>query len=417
MDFPPSNHFDKMRGQRLMREYDEVINSIEALIEDAEFQNLHKRLSENTIFDLLGVSMEERIHSRMLGWLLNPSESHGLGVTIIRRFLFKAAQLARFQHLAYGEAGGQLITPLHAETFSFSDLVIHPEYRLKTARRPDLLLTSKDERWLCLIENKILSDEGDEQTTDYYDGVHKEFPPKEFPNRLFIYLSPKGLRPKSRQFLPMSYSAVADLLEINQNLASAFGRTAIDQHIKCLKGQVVEEKQLQDVCWKLYRKYGLAIDKIQLYGGVNILATKTRDSVLESLRDPRLRFQNIEWQPREGKGWMAIYPALWKTGPKYDWPVYYAILPLTAESGSVERITVRIQFDKSDVKEKFKKFLMFKNINQTTINEMLESPVSDCRSVEDLQRTAEKASGELLKIIDTSFDMLDEFLRSDPGSP
>jgi hypothetical protein len=47
---------------------------------------------------------------------------------------------------------------------------------------------------------------------------------------------------------------------------------------------------------------------------------------------------------------------------------------------------------------------------------MLESRQSEYSRVEDLQKTVEKASGELLKIIDTSFDMLDEFLRSDPDS-
>jgi hypothetical protein len=205
----------KSGEQRPMGEYDEMVKSIEVLIEDSEFQNLHKRLSENTIFDILGISLEERIHSRMLGWLLDPSESHGLGATIIRRFLSKAAQVARSQKLSYGEAEGQPITSLSAETFSFSDLVIRPEYRMKSARRPDLLLTSKVERWLCLIENKILSEEGNEQTADYYVGLRAEFPSQDFPNRLFVYLSPKGLRPESRQFVPISYSDVAHLLETN----------------------------------------------------------------------------------------------------------------------------------------------------------------------------------------------------------
>src|SRR4051794_26329992 len=193
----------------------------------------------------------------MLGWLLDPSKSHGLGGNILRRFLYAASKLAREDRIDFGGVG-RLVAPLDAETYSLSDLAIHPEHTLPTGRRLDLLLLSRRERWLCLIENKILSDEGEEQTTDYYAEVLNSFPPEQFSNRLFIYLSPEGARPQSRHFVRISYSTVTELLQNGSTAASAFGRIAIDQYVRCLWRRVVEREQLQDICVKLYRNHKAA---------------------------------------------------------------------------------------------------------------------------------------------------------------
>jgi hypothetical protein len=120
-------------------EYDVTIDSIEALIEDPAFHDLKRRLSESTLFDVLGIAFEERTHSRMLGWLLDPSESHGLETVLLRKFLYKAAKRARgllFDCMAHP------MTPLEAETWTFSDMKIEREYPLPNARRPDIVLWS-----------------------------------------------------------------------------------------------------------------------------------------------------------------------------------------------------------------------------------------------------------------------------------
>src|ERR1051326_8562427 len=168
------------------RDHDRETRSIEALLEDATFRELEASLAEGTLFDVLGISFDERIHSRMLGWLLDPSESHGLGATFLRRFLYDAAKLAENVNF---DGNGHRVTPLQAETLSFSDVAIDPEYVLPSARRPDLVLSSEDESWLCLIENKILAGEGDEQTTDYYKEALNSFPVGNFRYRLFVYVS------------------------------------------------------------------------------------------------------------------------------------------------------------------------------------------------------------------------------------
>jgi hypothetical protein len=225
---------------------DDEMRSIEALLEDAEFQRLERSLSEPILFDILGMTFNEGIHSRMLRWLLDPSESHGLGTTFLRRFLYAAAK-ASVQN-DYG-VNGHPITPLEAESYSFADVSVDAESELPNHRRLDLVVRSEREKWLCVIENKVLAAEGDEQTISYYEESLGGFQVSKFPSRLFVYLSPNGVRPSSRHFVPMAYFALARLLRKCSDLGSNFGRIAIDQYVRCLEGRIVELMPRFQLCW------------------------------------------------------------------------------------------------------------------------------------------------------------------------
>jgi hypothetical protein len=392
-----------------------VPEPIERLIERQEFRDLSKRLSEDTVFDILGVSLDERTHSRMLAWLLDPSESHGLGTAIVRRFLYEAAKLARQKALDF-ELPGRLITPLLAETLSFADLVIQPEYSLPSARRPDLVLSSEREGWLCLIENKIGSGEGEEQTSDYYSGAVESFPPGNFPHRLFVYLSPRGLRPQSKYFVPMSYSSLLEILVRESSAASVRGQTTISQYVKCLRSRVVEQKELQEICWKLYRTHATAVDTIVQYGKVNLLAARTAERVLELLGDPGqppLADRQVKWRQDSGTGWIGTWPGHWRTGRRYGWPAYFAIVADSPGAGAggvtTERIRVGIWFDSPNgpgVRDIFRRLALEGGATEEAVAGMLRPEPFESRSLEDLPAAVEKAACRILELIRDSFGPL-----------
>jgi hypothetical protein len=392
-----------------VNDYDGTVKAIEKLIEDTEFQGLKQLLSERTLFDVLGISFEERIHSKMLGWLLAPAESHGLGNTLLRRFLYTAAKLARSIMVDF-DGHGRPITPLEAETYSFSDVRIHAEYRLLTERRPDLVLWSEREKWLCVIENKVLSEEGEEQTTDYYDEMLNSFPAAEFGSRLFVFLSPGGLRPISTKFIPMTYSAVASLLGSGLDEASGLGRIAIDQYSKCLRGRIVEQEQLQKICWKLYRNHRAAIDAIRLYGGVNILATKTAERVLEVLRRGDVTAgadRKVEWQSSGGTStWIAIWPRHWPTRRGY-YPGFYRI-SWKALPPDGDTIQVELGFDGTDGR---KVQAALEQIAGPKAADLLASVQVTTKDLDDLDRNVEFAARSMVKLVVESFLLMEEALR------
>jgi hypothetical protein len=395
----------------MVKNEDDTTRLIEAFVVSPEFQSLNRELSETTLFDVLGISLKESTHSRMLGWLLDPLESHGLGTTILRRFLYEASKLARDKPIDFGEGGGEPMTPLDAQTLLLSDLKVEDEYCLSPERRLDILLHSESEEWLCLIENKVLSEEGEEQTTDYYNETLKAFPVAKFPNRLFIYLAPEGSRPpRSRHFVRMGYSFVESLLKEDSRSASSLGRTIIDQYVQCLKGRVMEQKHLHGICRSLYRTHKPAIDYINRYGDVYILATMMARRVLEKLQDEREpAFSEIEWKPSrtsDNSKWRGIWPRDWPRNGGRLVPAYYRINAET--SGTIEKVILKIHFDVGRVKDLFVQCAV---LAQKDGPSMLEDICYESQGLSDLETKVEAGAGAMVALVKMSFPLLQQAFR------
>jgi hypothetical protein len=57
------------------------------LVGNSELEELSARLNQFNILQVLRIERAEIRHSNVLGWLLNPRESHGLSDTFVRRFI------------------------------------------------------------------------------------------------------------------------------------------------------------------------------------------------------------------------------------------------------------------------------------------------------------------------------------------
>jgi len=70
--------------------------SLEALIvDDDDLGKLEAMIAEFNIFEAIGAVRSELRHSDALAFLLDPSESHGLGDAFLRRFLQKVLAMAQ----------------------------------------------------------------------------------------------------------------------------------------------------------------------------------------------------------------------------------------------------------------------------------------------------------------------------------
>ena len=94
------------------------------------------------------------------------------------------------------------------------EIDIQREYDLKEAGRIDFLIkikTDKCEKFLIAIENKILSDEGYNQTVKYAEKLSAF---NDFKEKIFIFLTPTGITPKEREnFIAVSYRDYIDELK------------------------------------------------------------------------------------------------------------------------------------------------------------------------------------------------------------
>ncbi|MCL0055795.1 PD-(D/E)XK nuclease family protein [Dehalococcoidia bacterium] len=139
------------------------------------------------MFKVMGVSSSELTHSNVLGWLLDPEKSHGIGNNFATAF--------------FGEAVGLELNP----DFDFHSMEIRREWQ-----NIDLCCVSPANRFVCVIENKTDSGEHDNQLNRYYQIIAKEFPDYE---KSFVYLTVDGENPSSDEYIPVSYRKIDRIVQ------------------------------------------------------------------------------------------------------------------------------------------------------------------------------------------------------------
>ena len=114
------------------------------LLQDTEsFEKLSKYSTRINIFDVLKISRTEIRHSNMLGWLLDPNESHGL------KDAFLYGVLARLSDsISDDDTVAQLLT---CNLSSFN--IYRERYNI------DILLVSSEAKIVIAIENKVDANE------------------------------------------------------------------------------------------------------------------------------------------------------------------------------------------------------------------------------------------------------------------
>ena len=171
---------------------------------------IERQQSEFDALSFLGLAGSEEFHSKVLAWLLNPRESHGMRDHFLRNFLLETT--------AQAEAAGILAaTFAERAAFDWSVTTVRREWCHEVAGREgylDILLVNEKERFLCAVENKIFSSEHSNQLTRYRQALHNHYPNFD---RHHVFLSPAGTRPyreeERRYWTPVSYGMILQLVE------------------------------------------------------------------------------------------------------------------------------------------------------------------------------------------------------------
>ena len=178
---------------------------LELIVELESFAKQQPISSGLNIFEAAGLSRQEFRHSNFLAFLLNPRSPHGLGDAFVRRLLKKA-----IERIAISPPIGALDLALA----DFSDALIRREWR-----EIDLLIESKKNRLVIIIENKIDATESKGQLSKYEKVIEAEYPEE---RKLCCYLTPEGDPPTSDRWTILSYSDVMkSLIEASSDASSS----------------------------------------------------------------------------------------------------------------------------------------------------------------------------------------------------
>lgn len=221
-----------------------------------------RKINQNSILDIYGVARSETHHSKFLAWLFNPNESHNTGELALRKLLNIAVRRGIEQNNQSEDflwvKKRVLTSATHSSTSASNVQILTESYVESQGKkgakgRIDILIQNVElgtESINIVIENKIYSNEHDEQTTTYFEGINKKFPDQK---NIFLYLTPKsnwempiknGPSCTCKDFIEINYQDILTevLTSILEEPISSATRIAIEDYIHCITSPSIHSK-------------------------------------------------------------------------------------------------------------------------------------------------------------------------------
>jgi hypothetical protein len=270
------------------------VEELRAFAEDERLQRLEEALTRFNIFEAIGATNEELRHSNFLAFLLDPKQNHRLGDTFARALLTYPTVRPELNDL---------------ESFEHIDVLREHEHT-------DILIIDRVHRYAIIIENKIWSNESENQLGSYWDTICEEFPDL----RVWgIFLTPSGYGASDSRYLPLSYRDVAKVLS---SITRAEGTTihpdvrfAIEHYVGMLRRFIVGNADTDALARQIYMRHSQAIAlmnpaswqkwiKRHLEG---LIRAENSGCVMDSADLAYIRFAAEEWDRapalKTGMGW------------------------------------------------------------------------------------------------------------------
>ena len=248
----------RMDEQKLASLNDFVVHNPEL---DALLEAQRAKIYEFDLFEMLNLWWREEIHSRVLGWLLDPHQNHRLGDSFLKDFLS-----------AVGSVNAEVIN-----NRDWSCSIVEREWSAVVNGAQgylDILIVNQELRVLCAIENKVFSEEGIgedgvSQLTHYRKALENDFP--DF-SRHYVFLSPKGRAAyyeEERKFwMPMDYGIILRLTEQavaehNNSLPDEV-RSFLEQYATTIRRKIVPEPdEIQKCARRIYLENREVVDLLK----------------------------------------------------------------------------------------------------------------------------------------------------------
>ena len=182
------------------------LSECETRLHSLEQEVLNMEKKEFSLMKVFDIEYNEKAHSSFLAWLLDPQADHDLSDRFVKKFIFQAASKVK---------------ELNLSNIDFRNLRIDREIPGDESRL-DIRIRDPSDSFLCVIENKIFSGEGVDQTNRLYRDFHNRAV-----NELFVFLSlNENVKPKNSNFIHMTYreilSIVKSLLKETMNLDAKY---------------------------------------------------------------------------------------------------------------------------------------------------------------------------------------------------
>lgn len=228
----------------------EALNRL--IVDCPEFEELERLLGGFNLFQVLKFEYGEIRHSNVLGWILDPSESHGLDETFLKKWLMRVIHQA--------PDSDRPIEPIDIDSWQLLDVEVRREWR-----HIDLLLVlrfAQNRPWVIAIENKVNSIQRSNQLKDYRGIVEAEFP--DAGHRLYLFLTKNEEAADDPTYLPASYAQVHQALKecvaARNHLIGTEPKALLENYIQLLEEKFMDQSKIAQVARAIYKQHKRALD-------------------------------------------------------------------------------------------------------------------------------------------------------------
>ncbi|NBG88119.1 PDDEXK-like family protein [Isachenkonia alkalipeptolytica] len=275
----------------------EGINSLESSMKvlDKIVGYLPERKKKTkTIPSIFSKSYDENFISDFLAYILDPN-INGIGndplVKLIENYCGDDEELLKILDLK-----------------ECNTIEVTREFTFRNKRRLDILIQINNEL-IIAIENKVFSNESENQTLSYTNSIHEKFPEHKY---LFLYLTPAGKIPASKDFQPISYSQLADVLKrvtfdyregIRENVIFQEFILHVEEYIMGKSRDKISEHT------KLYLEYEDTINKLKSAHDedAKVVFEEFEELVEQLFKDDETWVYNL----KHDRGYQQIYKKHW----------------------------------------------------------------------------------------------------------
>jgi len=250
------------------------IGILNKFIDSDELKNIEKMINSFNPFKVLKIDKYEIRHSNIIAWLINPSESHGLGDVVLKEIASSVIDQNNIN--------------IDIKKTDIKDAEVFRErYNI------DILAVSKSNKLAIIIENKVYSRERKDQLNRYLDTVKNKY--VEY-DTLPIFLTLFGDRPTDcQEYYTLSYEEVYDVLKgvISANRHSIDPKVIdfIDYYMKILEVLLMKNEDMERLCKEIYSNHKDAIDLIVQHGIVTQFG-KAVEEFIDKNRDLEKIYSN-----------------------------------------------------------------------------------------------------------------------------
>lgn len=215
-------------------------NRINQLLNSPEWNALRSYYAQSTLFNVLHIERKETIHSAFIAWLLNPLASHNLGTLPMEKLLCLYAAKAESGSVLANKLYNQLLTSAYKLKVVAGPVCEKTTGSLKNDSDKDrmdiwaeLHFTFDDQSEIAvplIIENKVYSAEGDNQTIRYATAMDERGS-----SFIGLFLTPMGEKAQEPRFQAISYQDLLDYV-IQPMLSDLIGTAQmwVEEYIRTL---------------------------------------------------------------------------------------------------------------------------------------------------------------------------------------